>query len=277
MGRRGGKLIHLYETQGFLEALDWHYRLAKSGYVHPSALAGDEAGGNTRFYSGKELIQGGGQGGWNLADHQNGTAANPDYRRGAFNVFAADGTSKPRIFMGASASMLSYFNAELKPAQIEELLAVADYLAAPYGTTEYTMVNFGVEGVHHTKVKGVPTFTEEGKKYVQAPTFPFLASPHSVISNPGGESVTKDYAAWQAANVNALTKPPFWGMNISMPQSMASAEAAQAVYDTVKDCYHGKKKVSDVQAVIASWRSSSGDRLKRWMTENVLDKYGTGQ
>ncbi|GAA1171533.1 putative aldouronate transport system substrate-binding protein [Kitasatospora gansuensis] len=272
-----GKLVHLFETQEFLEALDWHNRLAASGYVHPDSLAGDGANAITRFYSGKVLIDGGGTGVWKLSDHQAGTAADPNYRRGAFNVFAADGKSKPVVYMGASTAILSYLNADLKPAQIEELLSVANYLAAPYGSAEYTMANFGVEGVHHTRVNGVPTFTDEGQKAVQSQTFPFLASPSAVISNPGGDIVTKDLAAWQADNVQALTKPPFWGMNISMPQAMATAEAAQAVSDTVQDCYRGKKKVSEVQEAVASWRSSSGDRLKGWMTENVLNKYGTGQ
>ncbi|MFF8381884.1 ABC transporter substrate-binding protein [Streptomyces sp. NPDC015661] len=272
-----GKLVHLFETQEFLEALDWHHRLAKSGYMHPDALAGDVANGNTRFYSGKVLIQGGGTSGFNMADHQAGTAADKNYRRGAFDIFAADGRSKPVVYMGGSTSMMSYLNARLKPAQIEELLSVANYLAAPFGSAEYTMANFGVEGVHHTRVNGEPTYTDDGKKFVQTQTFPFLSAPSAVISSPGDAEVTKYAAAWQAANVKALTKPLFWGMNYTMPQPIATAEAAQAVADIIKDCYHGKKKVSDVQAAVSAWKSGSGDRLKQWMTENVLEKYGTGQ
>lgn len=272
-----GKLVHKYELPQFLEALDWHYRLAKSGFMHPDALAGNNAGGGTRFYSGKTLIGGGGLGAWNLADYQSGTAADKNYRRGSFNIFAADGKSRPSIFLGPTTSMISYLNKRLKPAQIEELLAVANYLAAPYGTREYTMVNYGVEGVHYTMQNGVPTATKDGQKYVQATTYPFLAAPSSVTSNQGADMVTKDYAGWAAANVKYGYKPLFWNVNISMSQSMSTAAAAQAVEDTIKDCYHGKKKVKDVQAAIASWKSSSGDRLTRWMTTNVLDKIGTGQ
>jgi putative aldouronate transport system substrate-binding protein len=179
--------------------------------------------------------------------------------------------------MGASTSTLSYLNAKLKPAQIKELLDVANYLAAPYGSAEYTLTNFGVEGVHHTMKDGVPTATAAGKKTTQVPTYAFLASPSNVISNAGADIVTRDYAAWQATNVKRVYKPVFWNMNISMPQSMATATAAQSVNDVVRDCYFGKKKVKDVQQAIDSWKSSSGDRLKRWMTENVLEKYGTGQ
>lgn len=272
-----GKLVHLYETPEWMEAVEWHYKLATSGYMHPDALAGDNEAAGTRFYSGKTLISGGGLGAWNLSDHQSGSAANPAYRRGAFNIFAADGKSKPVVYMGATTRMCSYLNVNLKPEQIEELLAVANYLAAPYGTAEFTMVNFGVEGVHHTMVNGVPQITEQGQKEVQATTYPFLAAPPAVIQNQGADQVTKDYTAWQAANAQALVKPVFWNMNISMPQAQATADAAQQVEDTLKDCYHGKKKPADVQAAVASWKSGGGDRLKQWMTENVLDKFGTGQ
>ena len=58
---------------------------------------------------------------------------------------------------------------------------------------------------------------------------------------------------------------------------MASVDAAQQVEDTIKDCYHGKQPVSAVKAAIASWKSSGGNRLNQWMTDNVLNKYGTGQ
>ncbi|UWE10597.1 ABC transporter substrate-binding protein [Actinacidiphila bryophytorum] len=272
-----GKLVHKYELPQFLEAMDWHYRLAKSGFMHPDGLAGNNAGQGTRFYAGKALIAGGGLGAWNLADHQSGTAADKNYRRGSFDVFAADGKSTPSIFLGPSASMISYLSKRLKPAQIEELLSVADYLAAPYGTREYTMVNYGVEGVHYTMDNGVPTATKEGQKDVQATTYPFLAAPASVISNQGADTVTKDYTAWAAANVKYGYKPLFWNVNISLSQSLATAAAAQSVEDTIKDCYHGKKKVSDVQAAVSRWKASSGDRLRAWMTTNVLDKVGTGQ
>ncbi|MEU4114158.1 Tat pathway signal sequence domain protein [Kitasatospora sp. NPDC028055] len=272
-----GKLVHMFETQEFLEAVDWHYRLANSGSMHPDTLAGDVANSGTRFYSGKCLIAGGGLGAWNLSDHQSGVAADPNYRRGALNSITADGKGTPVAYMGASAGMLSYLNAKLKPAQIEELLAVANFLAAPYGTAEYTLLTYGVEGVHHTRVSGVPTFTDEGKKDVQPTTYAFLAAAPSVVSNPGGEQVTRDYSAWSAANVKYVTKAPFWGMNLSMPPAIATALAAPNVNDTLKDCYHGKKKVSDVQDAVSSWRSGPGERLKQWMTDNVLDKYGTGQ
>ncbi|SMC92722.1 hypothetical protein [Lentzea albidocapillata] len=273
-----GKLVHLFETEEFFAALDWNNRLATAGYVHPDALAGDNANGNTRFFGGKTLISSGGTGTWNLADLQSGRAADPNYRRGALNIIAADGKSAPRVDMGPGASIMSYLNINLKPEQIEECLAIANYLAAPYGSAEFTMVNFGVEGTHFTMVDGVPTATEAGKKEVQAQTFPFLAAPAAATNSPGVPIVTKDYLAWQAANVKALAKPVFWSMNISMPQAQATADAGQQVEDAIKDCIHGKKSVAEVREAVASWKTSGGgDKLIQWTNDNVLQKHGTGQ
>ncbi|MFC1402980.1 MULTISPECIES: hypothetical protein [Streptacidiphilus] len=272
-----GKLVHKYDTPQILEALDWHYKLAKSGSMHPDALAGNNNDGKTRFYAGKTLIAGDGMGSWSLTDAQAGVAANKNYRRGAFGVFAADGKSTPGVFLGTNTAEVSYFNAKLKKDQIEELLAVANYLAAPFGSAEYTMVNYGVEGTHYTMVNGVPTATDDGKKYVQQQTYPFLATCRAVISNPGADQVTKDYAAWQAAASQHVYKPVFLNMNITVPQRFATADAAQAVEDTIKDCYHGIKKVSDVQAAISAWKSSGGTQLVQWYSDNVMAKYGTGQ
>ncbi|MCG5220329.1 twin-arginine translocation signal domain-containing protein [Streptosporangium sp. KLBMP 9127] len=272
-----GKLVHRYELEQGMEALEWHYQLAKAGYVHPDALAGQNANGTARFYAGKVLITGGGTGGWHLSDHEAGVAADKNFRRAAFDYISHDGVSKPKMILGPPTSVISYLNINLKPEQIEECLAIANYLAAPYGSAEYTMINFGVEGVHHTMKNGVPTPTEEGKKSVQVQVFPFLASPAAVISNPGADQVTKDYTAWQARNVSALYKPVFWNMNISMPKQIALANTSKAVDDASKACVHGKKTVAEVREVIETWKKRDLDRVKAWMTENVLNKYGTGQ
>ncbi|WP_152626923.1 ABC transporter substrate-binding protein [Streptacidiphilus carbonis] len=272
-----GKLVHKYEMDQFLEALDWHYKLAKSGYMHPDTLAGNNSAGGTRFYAGHTLITGDGLGAWNLGDAQTGTAASKNYRRGAFSIFAADGKSTPSTFLGAATTYVSYFNIKLSKDQILELLEVANYLAAPFGSAEYTMVNYGVEGVHYTMVNGVPTANSAGTKYVSNAGYQGLASPPAVVSNPGANQVTKDVCAWQASACQHVYKPVFLDMNVTVPTRFAVADAAQAVEDTIKDCYHGIKKVSDVQAAISSWKSSGGTQLIQWYSDNVLAKYGTGQ
>jgi ABC-type glycerol-3-phosphate transport system substrate-binding protein len=273
-----GKLVHKYEQPEMLEALNWCYKLAKSGYMHPDALAGNNNDAKTRFYAGKALINGDGTGAWNEGDAQAGVAADKNYRRGSFKPFSADGTKAPRLFLSSSAGEFSYLNIKLKPAQIEECLRIANYLAAPYGTLEYQLVNFGVEGTDFTKGANGPSATKSGLANVQAQTYPFLATGVNVISNPDFPQVTKDRCAWNAEAAKYAYKPVFWNMNITVPQRYATADAGQAVEDTIKDVYHGIKPVSAFQDAVSTWKGSGGgDAMVAWYQSNVLDKLGTGQ
>ncbi|MFD7982324.1 ABC transporter substrate-binding protein [Kitasatospora indigofera] len=274
---KDGKLVHKYEQPEYLEALNWAWKLAKSGYIHPDALAGNNNDAKARFYAGKVLVTGDGTGSWNMADAQAGQAADPKYRRGALPLFAADGTSAPSIFLGSSTSLVSYLNAKLKPEQIKELLAVANYFAAPWGSAEYTLINYGVEGVDHTRVDGTPTFTPAGQKSVQQQTYPFLVSSPQATSNPGFDQITKDRTAWEAQAVKYAYKPVFWNMNITVPSRLATAGAAQALEDTVKDVQHGLKTVADYQNALTSWKRSGGDELTAWYQSEIYDKQGSGQ
>ncbi|MEU2735190.1 Tat pathway signal sequence domain protein [Streptomyces sp. NPDC007095] len=273
-----GKLVHHYEQPQFIEALNWAHKLAKSGYLHPDVLAGNSNDATTRFYAGKALIGAGGQGIWNETDAQAGVAANENYRRASFKPFSADGKSAPRLFLTPPAGFFSYLNAKLKPAQLEECLRIADYLAAPFGSAEHLMVNFGVEGVDWRKGPHGPSPTKAGLADVQAQTFPFLASALQVFYNPDFPQVTKDRCAWNAEAVRYVYKPVFFNMNITVPKRFATADAAQAVEDTVKDVAHGLKPVSAFQDALSTWKGSGGgDRLVAWYQSEVLDKLGTGQ
>lgn len=275
---KDGKLVHKYEDPALLEALNWCYKVAKSGYVHPDALAGNNNDAKTRFYAGKVLITADGTGAWNEADAQAGIAATKGYRRASFKPFSADGAKAPRLFLSSSAGEFSYLNIKLKPAQIEECLRIANYLAAPYGSAEYTLVNFGVEGTDWNRGEHGPTPTKSGLANVQAQTYPFLATPTNVISNPDFPQVTQDRCAWNAEAAKYAYKPVFWNMNITVPQKFATADAGQAVEDTIKDVYHGIKKVSDFQAAVSTWKGSGGgDAMVAWYQANVLDKLGSGQ
>ncbi|MFC4106320.1 type 2 periplasmic-binding domain-containing protein [Micromonospora zhanjiangensis] len=272
----GGKLRSAYESPQIIVALEYAYKLAKSGYVHPDALANDTSNETQRFYSGKELVQAGGTGGWNVMDAQQGQAANPRYTRDAFKLFSFDG-STPTILLGSPTRQLSYLNKRLSKEQIEECLRIADFLAAPFGSAEYTLINYGVEGVDWTRGAHGPSYTPTGQKEANQVTYGFLCAPQSAVVNPGYESVTRAFCEWSADAVKRAVKPVFWNMNITVPNRFASALSAQQITDTIVQVTHGTKTVSDFQTAVKSWKSAGGDAMVAWHQTEVLDKYGTGQ
>jgi ABC-type glycerol-3-phosphate transport system substrate-binding protein len=266
-----GKLIHKYESEGILAALDWHQKIVKAGYVHPDAVAGNNQNAKQRFWSGKVAVCTDGTGAWNGDDAKSGTAANPSYNRQAFKLLSVSG--QPQVELRPGAGMFAYLNKKLKDDQIKELLAIANYLAAPYGSKEWLVVNFGTDGDTYKMDGGNPLLTENGGKEV-ATTFQFLVTPPTPTTVQSGfVQVAKDYGAWQADMVKHAIKPVFFAMNITEPAQFGSI--GQPVKDTLTDVRFGRKTIDDYKEAVKTWRSAGGDKLRDFYN-GIKDKYGTG-
>ncbi|WP_433205933.1 extracellular solute-binding protein [Dactylosporangium sp. CS-047395] len=268
-----GKLVHRYETPNIADALNWHAKMVKAGYMHPDAVANNSENAKQRFWSGKVLICADGTGAWNGDDNKSGSAANPSYNRQAFKLFSANG-GEPKIELGNGASMFSYLNKKLSDAQIKELLNIANYLAAPYGSAEWLTVNFGAPGTDYTMKDGNPLLTEQGSKEI-ATTFQFLSCPATaIVVQSGATQVVKDYTAWQADAVKHVVKPLFYGMNVSEPSRFSSL--VKPMQDTITDVKLGRKPISAWTEAVDNWRRQGGDELRKFY-EDIRSKYGTGK
>jgi putative aldouronate transport system substrate-binding protein len=272
---QNGKLQFVCDSDENIAALEYAYKLAKSGYVHPDALA-NSGDSSQRFYSGKTLVTAGGIGGWTVMDAQQGQAANPKYVRGAFKVFSHDG-STPTISIGAATGMVSYLNKNLSASQIEECLRIANYLAAPFGSYEYTLINYGVEGTDWTMGKDGPVYTTTGEKESNEDTYQFLAAGPNVWNNPGFPEITRIACAWSADAVKHAVKPLFSDFNVTVPSRFATAAAAAELTDIGNQINYGTKTVNDYLAAAKAWKSGGGNALRDWYQKNVYDKYGAGQ
>ncbi|NUT33958.1 MAG: sugar ABC transporter substrate-binding protein [Hamadaea sp.] len=268
----GGKLFHKYETQEIIEALNWFSKIVKAGHVHPDAIAGNNQSSKQRFWSGKVCVNADGTGAWNGEDAKSGTAANPNYRRSAFKLMSSKGT--PTFEVTPGARMFGYLNGKLKEDQIKELLSVANYIAAPYGSAEWLTVNYGAEGDTYTMTNSNPTLTEKGAK-LTATSFQFLVTPPTPTTvSHGFTDVAKDYGAWQADLVKYAVKPAFYAMNVTEPSQYSSI--GKAVTDMIQDVKFGRKSIADYQEAVKTWKAQGGDALKAFY-EDIRSKYGTGQ
>ena len=270
-----GKVLTGYDAPEFLPALEFAYKLAKSGYVHPDAIGGDTNDAKQRFWSGKVLVTFDGSGAWDASDATSGQGANLGYVRSGFNVFSNDG-STPTIALENSSGMTSYLNRNLSSTQIEELLGIANYLAAPYGSYEYTLVNYGVEGTDYTVTSAGPTYTKQGDNEANMAIYEQLVTPQSAVTNTGFPSITEAYCTWSADAVKHAYKPAFWNMNVTVPAQYTTISGMIELFDIVTQVTYGTKTVSDFTGALANWKSSGGQKMLDWYTSDVYGKYGDG-
>jgi putative aldouronate transport system substrate-binding protein len=271
-----GDLVAWIESPNVIEAMNWQIQLFKQGLVNPDSVAGDTSTAKQRFWSGQMVITADGTGAWNYQDAISGAAANKSYVRSAFNYFAASGTGTPSIPLENAASFISYLNKDLKPSQIEELLRIANFLAAPYGSYEYTLIQYGAENTDWTMGSTGPVLNATGLKQV-AGTYEFLASPNNPITNPGYPQITTANCRWNNANAKYAYKPLFYDLNVVVPTDLTTANS-YAPFSTVPtimyEVVRGRSAIADYQAAVKSWQNNGGNKLRAFY-ESVRAKYGT--
>ncbi|GAB2617850.1 extracellular solute-binding protein [Pseudactinotalea suaedae] len=261
-----GTLTHRIETEEYRAALEWNAALFAQGSVHPDAVADNSGDAKARFEAGQVLISSDGVGGWHEALGRQ-LSGNPTYSQRPFAPIAADGGT-PVLWKGNPANILSFIKATDDKDKVAEMLAVANFLASPFGTQEYALINYGVEGVHYTyDADGLPAATELAATELQ-PTYIFLADPPVVNAKVQYPGFVEAFCTWMADAAQYVQDPAFFGMQITEPNQFGSLN--QPIEDLEKDISRGRKSIDDLDAAIETWRSSGGEEL-RGFYQDILD------
>jgi putative aldouronate transport system substrate-binding protein len=264
-----GKLTYRIEQPEYLEALEWTRKLFDAGVVHPDDKARSGDVGN-RFTAGQVLVYSNDMSHW-YGKTAEQAASNPDFQIEGMDIFGADG-GDPKLWAAQPAGIWSMIRKGASKTTIENALAAADFAAAPYGTKERMLVDYGVEGTHYTVKNGVPVKNDLGNSEVLN-AWVMLAAPAAYYAHPDFPEVARKQVEWQQRMGAFMKKTSTFGMNIVEPTRYAnlSSQFEQLEIDYVR----GNRKLSDVQSAISTWKSSGGDKLRDWYKQ-LIDKNGSG-
>ncbi|ORT56778.1 extracellular solute-binding protein [Streptomyces sp. CB03238] len=265
-----GKLVNRVETEEYLEALEWTRKLFAAGVVHPDARAGSTQGdpGN-RFTAGQVLVYNQDLSHWYSKSAEQ-AARNPGFRMGAFDITGHDG-SDPVLYATQPANIWTFVSTKASEAVVKDVLAIANFCAAPYGTKERMLTDYGVEGTHYTLEKGLPVKNDTGNLQVVG-AFDYLGDPAAYIAHPDRPDITRLQVGWQQRMGAFTRKTSFYGLTITEPARWANlADDFEQLED---DVVRGRKKIGDVQQAVSEWRDKGGDQLRDWYRK-LLDETGS--
>jgi putative aldouronate transport system substrate-binding protein len=186
------------------------------------------------------------------------------------DIFGHDG-GDPILWAGEPANIFAFISKKASESVIRDALAVANVTAAPYGTKEYMLTNYGVEGTHYTVKNGVPTKTDQGNNEV-INAYVMVASPASTIAHPDFPEVAKAQVEWQQRMGAFTKKSSFYGQQITEPSRYTNL--SNDFEQLEDDITRGRKKISDMQQAVSDWKSKGGDQLRAWY-QKLLDDNGT--
>jgi putative aldouronate transport system substrate-binding protein len=262
-----GKLVNKIETPEFEESVAFVRKVFQAGYVHPEVVGNAAADQNALFEGGKLVIRQNGLGGWHEA-LQRQQSINPTFNPQPVMPFAHDGGA-PIVWGGDPANIFTFMKKGLGEARIKELLGVLNYTAAPFGTEEYQLYNYGVEGKHYTlQSNGAPKLTALGQKEVSQ-TYIFLGGRPVAITESEYPGYVQSMSAWQNAAAKVRQKSLFDGIRVEQPAKMAALN--QPFDDALQDIFRGRRPVSELKTAVKQWQTNGGNEGREFYTKVLSD------
>jgi putative aldouronate transport system substrate-binding protein len=246
----GGKFQHYALDPAFPDALANMQGFYKKGLFNPDALTASSAEQTAKFLSQDWASTFLGLGSVSTLYAQVGSSFDAGllYPYGSGAQIYGGGT----VFNGTALKKAS-------PERIKMLLRIMDFLAAPFGTKEWELLNYGVEGTHFTRGSdGAPSVPTDLGKTESASNLPFkyIAQQPQPIFQPGAPQITQSiYNDYKALMPIVLANPAAAYTSGSAAYSANYAGLQAAMNSAVSDVVSGKASVSGWKDTAAQLRS----------------------
>jgi putative aldouronate transport system substrate-binding protein len=254
-----GKLIKDVETDEFKAYVAWARDLWTAGVWHPNSPT--YAGAfNDDFMAGRFAVAPGVWGQYvQLWDIE--AVRLPNAKLYPMQPFAFDGGT-PTYQAGSGQFGVAYMKQQASPDRVKMLLRVANQLAAPFGSQEWLLNYFGVQDVDFKfNADGAPVLTDQGRleltavwRYVSSPAYALFSA------NRSQEFAQVSYAAEQAM-IAVMQVDPTLGL-FSATAASQGPLAQDALLSGVSDIIQGRRPVTDLDSLLADWRTKAGDKMR---------------
>jgi putative aldouronate transport system substrate-binding protein len=177
--------------------------------------------------------------------------------------FAASDGAKPMYNFGPGNFGFIILR-KASPERIKELLGILNYFAAPFGSQEHLLLNYGIKDVEFVyDANGNPVLTEKGD--VDAPPrgmpWGFVMLPPRVLfyakALDFGPVMHKAVTALSAGGIHDPTVGLY-----SVANQRQGVTLGQRVADGLIDIIAGRRPMSDLDQLVKEWRGGGGDTIR---------------
>lgn len=249
----GGQFVSTLTTPQFEEAVGVMRRLAEAGAYHPDSLTISATDLQTFWHN--ETVAA-------ISDGFGAVAPNTLTKiNGRFELdLGRPYGANPTPWRGAGIFGYATFK-QASADRVELLLRICNYLSAPFGTAEYEVANYGVEGVHFTKdAEGIrPTELSSVENNTNLPV-KYLGVAPAVLYLPGHPEAARAVHEWEKVVVPKAVADPAIGLR-SATASSKGAEMQRIIGDAISAVVFGRKPASAWKDAVAQWRQAGGDKV----------------
>lgn len=246
-----GRLTKDFETEEWLQAVDYIAQTRKNGYWHPdSASASFDP--EPLFASGRLMLYSD-----NFVRYT--VRGELTFDVDLLRPFAAGGGQAAQ-FVSHPTDFLTFVK-KADADRVQECLRVLNYLSAPFGSSENFLRTFGVEDANYTIKNGEPALTERGETETTGLCLRFVAGgPDVLFAANGDPDMVQKLHDYQRAGAERRLEDPTAGLYVD--SATTTTQIDQQVSDTMNDVILGRKQQSALKEVVTNWRKRGGDKLR---------------
>ncbi len=144
------------------------------------------------------------------------------------------------------------------PDRIRMLLRICDFLAAPFGSSEFELLKYGVEGTHFTRSADGPELTQLGQDEPAASLpFDFIANAPEVIRIPGEPEAVQRAFDVQAEMAPEAIADPSEGL-FSETFDKSGSSITQKISDAIVATVAGRASLDDFDNAVQEYLDGGG-------------------
>ena len=255
-----GKLTRSFETEQYRAAVAYARDLVAAGLYHPDSPTFNQVSVRTNFVARKYAFV---NSGWLAAAIQYWGGAQAQNPPGAVDVvvpFGADG-GKGSFYTGTQLFGWSMLK-KAPEARVKDLLRFFNFLAAPFGSEEYLLINYGVEGKDFNfDADGNPTLTASGKTNVNS-LWTYVVQPPQVYYNA---TKPKDFAAMMQNGARAMINVGVEDPAAAFYSETHAAKGSivnQGFLSAMGDIIAGRRPFTDYDGLVKDWQTGGGNQIR---------------
>jgi len=258
-----GKLNWSVETDAYKAAVAYARDLWAAGVYHPNALQYNLVSARNDFAARKFAFRFDGFQSASVTFWDAAPTLQPPAKPRIMTPFPAVDGAKPTYWASNPTGILGYsVLKQASPDRIKEMLRILNWLAAPMGSAEYLLMNYGVKDVHWTPdAKSNPILNDRGKADA---TVPF----RYITQGPVALYYTKDPNYAQIMQDAEKAMYPFLSVNPTdgyySPTYASKYPALQRdLSDKINEIVVGRQPLSSWDQVVREYRDNGGDQIRQ--------------
>jgi putative aldouronate transport system substrate-binding protein len=263
-----GKFTKDIETDQFRAALAYVRDLYAEGVFFPESVPLNSPILKTAYVGGKIAVVSTGWTSYATEFWDQGSKMTPPVKVRTIQPFAHDG-GKPSWHQFHAAIGVTAIK-KGPPERVQELLRLLNYMAAPFGSKEALLLEYGIEGVHFNyDAQGNPIKTDKGRADLNV-MWQYLAVRPPVLFYPQDPEFAAVAYADAQAMVPALVRDPTVGLYSRTDRSRGGA-LLQAFSDGLLPIITSRAPLSDFDQVLRDWRANGGEQMRTEFQQAYAD------